>query len=84
MNRFQRYVHGDELSFLLVGDVNIGRINKVKLQWLYDLDLDYESAAFCGEFGCNQRLYVNSAEVSALNNYPEKYEQIPPRMNGTN
>jgi len=65
-----KYVHGTDTYTLYVDDLNVGRIQRVELQWHYDASI-LDPGSHCGIF-CNDHVYVSSVEISELNNYPEQ------------
>ena len=63
--------HGEEYFFLDVSGDNVGRIQRVELEWNYDFSVLHPSTV-CVPLLCNSHLYVSSIEISEMSNYPEK------------
>jgi len=66
-----RLTHGENYFFLDVSGENVGRIQRVELEWRYDTSI-LSPSTICIPLLCNSHLYVSSIEISEMSNYPER------------
>lgn len=66
-----RLIHGTEYFFLDVSGDDVGRIQRVALEWNYDASV-LSPSTICVPLLCNTHLYVKDIEISEMSNYPEK------------
>ena len=64
-------IHGTEYFFLDVSGDDVGRIQRVALEWNYDASV-LSPSTICVPLLCNTHLYVKDIEISEMSNYPEK------------
>jgi len=70
--RALQLTHGEKKQFLHVNELEFERVEKVQLHWDYVSDPLYFWTICWSRFSCNKQLYVERAQISVMNNYPEK------------